>query len=123
MSHSSLEDLEIYNEAVSIANKIWEIVICWNGFEKETIGSQLCRAIDSVGANIAEGYGRGSKKVNARFVIIARASLFESKHWLIQSNTRKLLPGDIFMKPRKEWKTLFLESVHILTTFKRMDNE
>jgi len=100
MSHSSLEDLEIYSEAVSIANKIWEIVIRWNRFEKETIGSQLCRSIDSVGANIADGYGRGSKIDNARFVKIARASLFESKHWLIQANTRKLLPDDIFYETK-----------------------
>ena len=106
MSQSSLEDLEIYNEAVSIANKIWEIVIRWNGFEKGTIGSQLCRAIDSVGANVAEGYGRGSKKDNARFVKIARASLFESKHWLIQSNTRKLLPDDIFYETKERIEIL-----------------
>ena len=101
MSQQSLEDLEIYNKAVSIANKIWKIVIRWNGFEKRTIGYQLCRAIDSVGANIAEGYGRGSKKDNARFVKIARASLFESNHWLIQSNTRKLFPDDIFYETKE----------------------
>ncbi len=35
MSHSSLEDLEIYNEAVSIANKIWEIVIRWERISRE----------------------------------------------------------------------------------------
>ena len=65
MSQLSLEELEIYNEAVSIANKIWEIVIRWNGFDKGTVGSQLCRAIDSIGANIVEDYGRGSKIDNA----------------------------------------------------------
>jgi len=106
MSQSSLEELEIYNEAVSIANKIWEIVIRWNGFDKGTVGSQLCRAIDSVWANIAEGYGRGSKIDNARFVKIARASLFESKHWLIQSNTRKLLPDDMFYETKERIENL-----------------
>ena len=106
MDQSSLEDLEIYNEAVNIANNIWEIVIHWNGFEKGNIGSQLCRAIDSVGANIAEGYGRGSKKDNARFAKIARASLFESKHWLIQSNIRKLLSDDKFFETKKKIENL-----------------
>ena len=106
MSQSSLEDLEIYNEAVSIANKIWEIVIRWNGFDKGTVGSQLCKAIDSVGANIAEGTGRGSKIDNARFIIIARASLFESKHWLIQSNIRKLLPDDVFYETKERIENL-----------------
>jgi len=63
-------------------------------FVKRTIGSQLVRAVDSVGANIAEGYGRGSKLDNSRFVKIARGSLFETKYWLIQANTRKLLSND-----------------------------
>jgi four helix bundle protein len=106
MGHSSLEELEIYNEAVSIANKIWESVICWNGFEKGTVGSQLCKAIESVGANIAEGYGRGSKIDNARFVKIDRASLFESKHWLIQANIRKLLPDDLFYESNERMENL-----------------
>jgi four helix bundle protein len=106
MSQSSLEDLEIYNEAVSIANKIWENVISWNGFEKGTIGSQLCRAIDCMGANIAEGYGRGSKKDNARFVKIGGASLFESKHRLKQSNTRKLLADNIFYETKDRIENL-----------------
>jgi len=101
MSQSSLEDLEIYNEAISIAINIWEIVIQWNGFEKGTVGSQLCKAIDSVGAYIAEGCGRGSKIDNARFVKIARASLFESKHWLIQSNKRKLIPDDVCQETKE----------------------
>ena len=101
MSKSKLADLEIYSEAVNIANEVWDVVISWNDFEKKTIGSQLCRSIDSVGANIAEGFGRGSKLDNARFSKIARASLFESKHWLMQANTRRLLGNSLSDKIRE----------------------
>lgn len=91
MVNSRIEDLEIYKTAVDLSNKIWKIVITWEKFEKNTIGGQLIRAIDSVGANLSEGYGRGSKTDNARFAKIARGSLFETKHWLILSYNRELI--------------------------------
>jgi four helix bundle protein len=88
---SSLEDLEVYKISLEISDRVWNIVIHWDNFSRNNIGGQLLRAIDSVGANISEGYGRGSKLDNARFVKIARGSLFETKHWLTISNRRKLL--------------------------------
>ena len=88
---SRLEDLDVYKISMAISDKIWNLVIYWEHFSRNNIGGQLLRAIDSVGANIAEGYGRGSKIDNARFVKIARGSLFETKHWLTISNRRKLL--------------------------------
>ena len=90
-SKSRLEDLEVYKISFEISDKVWNLLIHWDNFSRNNIGGQLLRAIDSVGANIAEGYGRGSKIDNARFVKIARGSLFEIKHWLTISNKRKLL--------------------------------
>lgn len=88
---SSLEDLEVYKISLEISDSVWNIVIHWDNFSRNNIGGQLLRAIDSVGANISEGYGRGSKLDNARFVKIARGSLFETKHWLTISKRRNLL--------------------------------
>ena len=90
-SKSRLEDLEVYKISFEISDKVWNLLIHWDNFSRNNIGGQLLKAIDSVGANIAEGYGRGSKIDNARFVKIARGSLFETKHWLTISNRRKLL--------------------------------
>ena len=89
---SRLEDLEVYNISLEISDKVGNLVIHWDTFSRNNLGGQLVRAVDSVGANIAEGYGRGSKVDNARFVKIARGSLFETKHWLNISHRRKLFP-------------------------------
>ncbi len=91
VNKSRLEDLEVYKISLEISDKVWNLVILWDNFARNNIGGQLLRAIDSVGANISEGYGRGSKIDNARFVKIARGSLFETKHWLTISHRRKLL--------------------------------
>ena len=50
----TLEKLEVYQLAESFGDKIWDIVIQWNSFEKETVGKQMVRAADSISANIAE---------------------------------------------------------------------
>jgi len=58
------------------------------------VGNQLVRSADSIGANIAEGAGRGSFKDNKRFVKIARGSLNETQHWLRRAYRRNLLTDD-----------------------------
>jgi four helix bundle protein len=61
---------------------------------QDTVGKQLVKAADSIGANIAEGTGRGSYADNRRFARIARGSLFEVKHWLRRAYKRDLLAKD-----------------------------
>jgi len=90
-SRSRLEDFDVYKISLELSDKIWNLVSRWDNFSRNNIGGQLLRAIDSVGANISERYGRGSKIDNARFVKMARGSLFETKHWLTLSKNRKLL--------------------------------
>ncbi len=63
----------------------------WDYFARDTVGKQLVRAGDSIGANIAEGAGRGRFLDNRRFVRIARGSLNEVKHRLRRAHNRSLL--------------------------------
>ena len=91
MKNTSFEKLRVYRLAEKLADEIWPIVIRWDNFARNTIGLQLVRAADSVGANIAEGTGRGSFQDNRRFVRTARASLYEVRHWLRRAHKRKLL--------------------------------
>ena len=91
MGETGFEKLRVYQLSEELADLIWEIVIKWNYFAKDTIGKQLVNAADSIGANIAEGTGRGSYADNRRFARIARGSLFEVKHWIKRAYARKLL--------------------------------
>lgn len=63
----------------------------WEYFPKETVGKQLVKAADSIGANIAEGTGRGMPKDNQRFIRIARGSYNETKYWLRRAFKRNMV--------------------------------
>jgi four helix bundle protein len=91
MAKTNFENLRVYQLSEQLADLIWEIVLGWNAFARDTLGKQLVKAADSVGANIAEGTGRGSYVDNRRFVKIARGSLNETKHWLRRAFKRRLL--------------------------------
>ena len=91
MATKRFQELRVYRLSERLADDIWKIVNSWEFFAKDTIGKQIVRSADSVGANIAEGFGRGSYQDNKRFVKIARGSLYETQHWLRRAYTRNLL--------------------------------
>jgi len=91
-----LEELQVYNLSMDIAERIWDIVIKWDYFEKDTIGKQLVRAADSVAANLSEGFGRYHFKENRNFCYYSRGSLYETKTWLTKAHNRKLIADDNF---------------------------
>lgn len=90
-----LEDLEIYHLSMIFSEKVWEVVLLWDYFAKDTIGKQWVRAADSISANISEGFGRYSFIDSRRFYYIARGSLYESKTWLDKSKNRNLISEKI----------------------------
>jgi four helix bundle protein len=88
---TSFENLQVYKLGEKLADEVWTVVTDWEQFAKITVGTQIVRAADSIGANIAEGSGRGSFQDNQRFVKMARGSLNETKHWLRRAYCRGLL--------------------------------
>ena len=91
MARTQFENLRVYKLAEKLADSVWQVVHSWSNFARDTLGKQLVRAADSIGANIAEGVGRGSYQDNRRFVRIARGSLNETQHWLRRAYVRRLL--------------------------------
>ena len=96
MSRTNFESLRVYKLSEELADEIWKIVFRWNAFAKDTVGKQIVRSADSVGANIAEGTGRFNFQDNRRFVKTARGSLNETQHFLRRAFKRDLLtPADV----------------------------
>jgi four helix bundle protein len=77
-----LKDLDVYNLACDISRDSWGIYEKFDWNLKKILGDQFIRAIDSIGANIAEGFGRFHYLDKNKFNYNARGSLFESKHWV-----------------------------------------
>lgn len=91
MATKGFENLRVYQLAETLADAVWHLVRQWDSLARDTIGRQMIRSADSIGANIAEGVGRGTYKENRRFVRIARGSLYETRHWLRRAFRRELL--------------------------------
>ena len=94
MARTGFENLRVYQFAEILSDSIWKITIQWDRLAQDAVGKQLINSADSIGANIAEGTGRGSFADNRRFAKIARASLFEVRHWLRRAHQRDLLSKD-----------------------------
>lgn len=94
MATVGFEKLRVYQLAEQLGDAVWETVCGWAPLAKDTVGKQMIRSADSIGANIAEGSGRGTYQDNRRFVRTARGSLYETRHWLRRAFKRKLLKQD-----------------------------
>ena len=88
----TLEKLEVYQLAETVSDEIWNIVINWDHFIKDTIGKQIVRSADSISANIAEGYGRYFYKESKQFYFYSRGLLQETKSWFTKCKQRKIIP-------------------------------
>jgi len=104
-----LEDVEVYNLAESFGDEIWFLVIEWDYFVKDTVGKQMARSADSIGANIAEGFGRYHFKENKNFCYFSRGSIIETKSWLKKSKTRKLISEETFLSLIQKLETIHLK--------------
>lgn len=67
-----------------------------NWQEKKIMGDQFISAIDSIGANIAEGFGRFHYLDRNKFNYNARGSLIESIHWINLLKERNFIGQEIY---------------------------
>ena len=109
MSYYNLEDLELYQLTEAFANEIWFLVSEWDYFAKDTVGKQIVRSSDSIGANIAEGYGRFHYKENRNFCYFSRGSILETKDWLKKARTRNLVSEEQFSTLMENLQTIHIK--------------
>lgn len=89
----TLENLEIYQLAVKLSQTSWQIYLGLDWQIRKITGDQFIEATDSVGGNIAEGYGRFHYLDRIKFMYNARGSLLESRHWFERLKERSLIKG------------------------------
>jgi four helix bundle protein len=97
-----LNNIEAYKEAYHLSNYLWQIIIRWGYFNRKAIGLQFIQAIDSISANLAEGFGRYHKKDKINFYYYSLGSVKESLDWLIKAKVRKLIS-------QKQYELIFIK--------------
>lgn len=92
-----LQDLEVYRLARKLSSLAWVIYQRLIFHKKKVWGDQMLSAVDSVGANIAEGYARFHFSEKSRFYYISRASLSEGvEHWIDLGFEREIVTDQEF---------------------------
>ncbi len=104
-----LNDISAYKKALHLSNYVWDRVITWNYFAKDTVGKQFVRTVDSISANIAEGFGRYTKKDKISFYRYSYGSIKESLDWNEKSKHRGLLNPVEYQHILQELNTLPIE--------------
>ncbi|OGU75383.1 MAG: four helix bundle protein [Ignavibacteria bacterium RBG_16_34_14] len=117
-----LEELQVYQLSMTIAERIWDIVIKWDYFLKDTVGKQLVKASDSISANLSEGFGRYFYKENKQFCYYSRGSLFETKTWIRKAFNRKLLDEKIYLELATDLETIGVKLNNYIKTIGKTPN-
>jgi four helix bundle protein len=92
-----LKNLEVYQISRKLSSVAWEIFCRMDFMDKKHMGDQFLRSVDSIGANIAEGYGRYHYLDKVRFYYNSRASHYEAfTHWLELLFEREKITGSEF---------------------------
>jgi len=122
-SYIPLKDLEIYTLARELSSIGWEIYESLNWQDKKIIGDQFIRAIDSVGANIAEGYSRYHYLDKIKFYYTSRASLAEScDHWLELLYERKKINSENYDRIKGIRKDLSIKLNNFISSTYKLKN-
>ena len=111
-----LNDITAYKLSFSLSNYVWSVVVKWDYFSRDTVGKQFVEAMDSISANIAEGFGRYSKKDKIWFYRYSFGSLNESLDWNQKSKVRSLLSENEYQHIFSELQKL-PKAIHHLINF------
>lgn len=89
-NYIELEYLEVYKLARKLSSIAWLIYDQLNWQDKKIIGDRFITSADSIGANIAEAYGRFHYLDRIKFCYYSRGSYIEcTSHWLSLLSERK----------------------------------
>jgi four helix bundle protein len=79
------EDAKIWRHSIGLSKDVYLLTSTFPDSEQFGLTSQIKRAVNSISANFAEGFGRFSKKDKHHFYTIAYGSLLEVKNFIYLS--------------------------------------
>lgn len=89
---TTFEDLIVWQKAHQLMLDVYKFTKLLPDEEKYNRTPQLRRAVSSIPANIAEGYGRYHYQENIQFCRQARGSLAETRNYIIAAKDLKQAP-------------------------------
>jgi len=118
-----IDGLRVYQQAMQLAEKVWEIVMKWDSFAKYSLGKQYTEAADSIGSNISEGFGRFHFKDSKNFLYYSRGSLYETRTWTIKAHNRKLISDEEFKELTTDIHDLSVKLNNYINTIGKSSNK
>ncbi len=92
---TKLDDIEIYNKSLELARQIYQMTRNSKLARDYSLIDQIRRASLSISANIAEGFGRRSKRDFAQYLSVALGSSNEVIAYLDFINMEYIIATDI----------------------------
>ena len=97
----SFEKLEVWKEATKLSKDVYKVTSSFPSDEKFGLVSQIRRATNSIGANLAEGTSRITNKDEAHFTTIAFSTTMEVLNHLILSKELDFISDEQYLKLRE----------------------
>lgn len=104
-----LKDLLPYKMSIELSRICWKLYEKWGWKGRKIIGDQFITSVDSVGANIAEGYGRYHYLDRIKFYYNSRGSLMEAKHWTLLLKERNKVSVKEYDEVMEKMSTLHMQ--------------
>jgi four helix bundle protein len=103
-------DLQIYKLSRELSVLVWHLYEKLSWQDKKVMGDQWLTSTDSVGANIAEGFGRFHYRDKNKFNYNARGSLLEAaKHWTELLCERNKIPQEAYEQLQSKFNLLHIK--------------
>lgn len=97
----TFRDLVAWQRSFELGQEVYRVTKAFPSDERFGLTLQLRRAAVSIASNVAEGYGRGSRADYARFLKIARGSLYEVDTQLMFAVSFRYLGEDEYCQVKR----------------------
>jgi four helix bundle protein len=117
------KELVVWQQSVALTTDLYRLTGRFPDTERYGLTSQIRRATTSIAANIAEGWGRGSRGEYIQFLTVARGSLMELETHLIVASNLHFLKPDEFGSVAKPVKDIEKMLNHLIAVLRKSRNK